>query len=70
MAEEPPQSGTRGKTVCFYFFGTKVKKEEMGNPIKMKMLYAASLTVISEKEFLTVYGISGLEGKTREYTVI
>lgn len=70
MAEEPPQAGTQGKTACFYFFGTRVEKEGMGNPIKMKMCYTASLTVISEQEFLTLYGISGLEGKTEEYTVI
>ena len=70
VAEETPQAGTQGKTACFYFFGVRVEKKEMGNPIKMKMLYTASLTVISEQEFLTVYGISGLDGKTREDTVI
>lgn len=70
MAEEPPQAGTQGKTARFYFFVMRVEKEEVGNPIKMKMLYTASLTVISEQEFLTVYSISGLEGKTREDTVI
>lgn len=70
MGEEPPQAGTHGKAACFYFFGAAVEKEEMGNPIKMKMLCTASLTVNSEQEFITVYGISGLEEKTREYTVI
>lgn len=70
MVEEPPQAGTQGKTARFYFFVMTVEKEEMGNPIKMKTLYTASLTVISEQEFLTVYSISGLEGKTREDTVI
>lgn len=34
------------------------------------MLYTDSLRVISEQEFLTVCGISGLEDKTREDAVI
>ena len=46
------------------------EKEEMENPIEMKMLYSVSLTVISEQEFPAVCGTLGLEGKTREHTVI
>jgi len=49
VAEEPPQAGNQGKTACFYFFGVGVEKEEMGNPIKMRMLYTASPTVVAEQ---------------------
>lgn len=66
--EKPPQAGTQGKIAGFYYFDVRVVKGEMGNPIKIKMHYTTSLTVISEEEFLTLYGVLGLERKTREYT--
>lgn len=68
MMEKPPQAGTQAKIACFCYFGVRVEKEDMGNPIKIKIHYTASPTVISEQGFLTLSGVSELERKSREYT--
>lgn len=68
MMEKPPKAGIQGKIFCFCYFDVTVEKEEMGNPIKIKMHYTAFFKAISEQEFLTLYGLSWLERKTREYT--